>query len=651
LVTAISARTARTTRPARLSLLVAAALISLGARTALGASFSAELDREAVAPGEPFIYRISLSTGGDDAEAYRPPDFHGFKVLEAQGPSRSTSVQLAFGSNQQLVQTTYVWTYQLVLPAGEKGPLTIGAAHVRVGGRELATNSLRVRVGASSAQPRPQRGGNAGMDPNGLLQRLFPGSQGFPPGGDTEAPGEVASSSAPAFIRVVPDKTRAFVGEQVTVSWLLYVVQVPNRFGQVSEPHTDGFWLEEIPSTTPPGRLSFSEQQAVAGRTYNVALLFKKALFPLAPGKLTITAMEAEIAQGDFFGPMQVHRLKSEPLVIEALPLPAKGAPPQFEAANVGRYEISAAVDRATVTVGDAVTLKVAVKGTGNVRNVVPPPLPPLDGWKSYEPKSEVALDGAETITGTKTIEWLLRPERPGKTTIPALVLETFDPAAKRYDSVRSQPIEIVVTGEAGSNAVAGAGPGPAGGAGVDNVVGGSIRPIHARGSLSGETGVAFLRSGAFAATVVTPPLALAALALFGRARARLARDTGRTRRRRLRTMARRRLRTAEGHRVAGRAGEFYGEIDRVLREALSERLGTELGGLQFDELGALLRARGLPDAQTIGVVGAIQACDEARFAPGATAAAPAALSATLARAEELIDAIERAPLGEEARA
>ena len=57
---------------------------------------------------------------------------------------------------------------------------------------------------------------------------------------------------------------------------------MPNRFGQISEPHTDGFWSEEIPSTNPQGRLAFGEPQTVAGRSYNVALLFKKALFPLA---------------------------------------------------------------------------------------------------------------------------------------------------------------------------------------------------------------------------------------------------------------------------------------------------------------------------------------------------------------------------------
>jgi hypothetical protein len=162
---------------------------------------------------------------------------------------------------------------------------------------------------------------------------------------------------------------------------------------------------------------------------------------------------------------------------------------------------------------------------------------------------------------------------------------------------------------------------------------------------------VAFLRSAGFTATVVTPPLALVALLAFGRVRARLGRDTHRTRRRRLRTMADRRLRAAEAHRAAGRTGDFYVEIDRVLRGALSERMGSELGGLRLDELGTLLRTRGLPAGATRLVVDAIEACDEARFAPGGAAADPAALAAMLARAGELIDAIERAPLGEETRA
>jgi len=606
---------------------------------ARAASLTAGLDREAVAPGEPFIFEVSLSAADESVEGFRAPDFHGLRVLSApQFPSRSTSVQI--GGGQQVVQNSYTWTFQLALPSGAKGSLTIGAAHVRVGGRELASNPVPIRIGASSGGQRPRPAGSGNP-----FQQLFGGPQMRSPIDDDPA-AAVSSTPAAAFIRVVPDKTRVFVGQQVTVAWYLYLSQEQNKYETLSEPHTDGFWSEEIPSTNPSGRLSFTPENQ-GGRTYNVALLFKKALFPLQAGKLTITPMEAQVAQVDFFGtPVRARRLKTEPVVIDAEPLPREGAPAHFETGNVGHYEISATVDRSAVTVGDAVTLKVVVKGTGNVRNVQAPALPALDGWKSYEPKSDVAVDGGEVISGTKTVEWLLRPERAGKTAVPPLVLETFDPVTKRYRSVRSQPFELVVSGEGGALPVAGgAAPAPAG---VENVISGTIRPIRVRSHPSGEAGLAFLHGAGLPVTVVTPPLALALLALFGRARERLGRDSRRTRRRRARTMARRRLRAAEGHRAAGRATAFYLEIDRVLREALTERLRTEVGGLRLDELGALLTARGLPSEDAAGVVRALETGDEARFAPGGEKADPAALAAALTRADQLLEAIERAPLGGE---
>ncbi len=130
------------------------------------------------------------------------------------------------------------------------------------------------------------------------------------------------------------------------MGWYLYLTQNQNRYETITEPHTDGFWAEDIPSTNPQGRLSFTEQ-TMNGRTYNVALLFKKALFPLSAGKLTVTPMEAEVSQVDFFGtPVRARRLKTDPLIIEAMPLPRAGEPAGFDPSNVGKYEISAGVDR-----------------------------------------------------------------------------------------------------------------------------------------------------------------------------------------------------------------------------------------------------------------------------------------------------------------
>jgi hypothetical protein len=69
------------------------------------------------------------------------------------------------------------------------------------------------------------------------------------------------------------------------------------------------------------------------------------------------------------------------------------------------------------------------------------PSLPPLPGWKGYEPKTNATVDGSAALTGSKTVEWLLRPERAGNTTLPPLTLVSFDPAAKRYVETRTQPI------------------------------------------------------------------------------------------------------------------------------------------------------------------------------------------------------------------
>jgi len=284
----------------------------------------------------------------------------------------------------------------------------------------------------------------------------------------------------------------------------------------------------------------------------------------------------------------------------------------------------------------------VTVRGTGNVRNVHVPALPTLDGWKSYEPKTNVAVEPGTPVTGTKTVEWLIRPDRAGKTTIPALVLASFDPAARRYVETRTLPIELVVTGEPGApTTVAGAGAGAplAGGPVVDNVIGQAIRPIRVRGTPRRDLGAAFIHGAGFTATVVVPPLAFLGLVIGGRVRRRLGADTGRTRRRRLRSHAHRRLRAAEGHRALGRTADFYVEIDRVLREVLSERLGAPAAGLNLDELRTALAARGLQPPEIARVAAALEASDQARFAPGERAS-PTAMAAALGEAAELIDII-----------
>jgi hypothetical protein len=625
------------------ALVVAAALSGAGARAApAGASFAASIDRAAVAPGQPFVYRVTLSTSSQgQPEGFRPPDFKGLQVLG--GPFTQTGINMVMGGAGTTVQNNVTWSYELVLPQGARAPVTIGAAHVRVDGQNWASNAVALRVGAAApAAPRQQR--QPGLFPRGLF------------GDEPEAEeSQVSSSAGAAFIRAVADKKRAFVGEQVTVTWYLYLSSPQSNFQQLVQPKTDGFWAEEIPSTNPQGRLAFTDQ-VEGGQHYQVAVVGQRALFPLAAGKLTVTPLEAQVSRADFFGrPVNPRRLKSEALTIEAVAPPRQtdeGAQPdRFPAGNVGQFTLDVAVDRAAVAIGDAVTLTVTVRGLGNLRHVVMPSLPSLPGWKGYEPKTNVTLAPSAVVQGTKTVEWLIRPEQPGKTTIPALALVSFDPAAKRYVETRSKPIEIVVSGEAtgasigSSGAPPAAGGTPAAGGGVENVIAAEIRPIRVRATPSRSVGTAFLHGAGFKITLVTPPLAFVAFAFVGRLRDRLSRDEGRTSRRRLRSIARRRLHAAAAHRDAGRAAAFYVEIERVLRDALSEKLRTPVGGLRLEELAELLRARGLPADDVTRVASVLEACDEARFSPGGEPAGKPAQDAMLERAAAVIDTVEKAPL------
>jgi hypothetical protein len=455
----------------------------------------------------------------------------------------------------------------------------------------------------------------------------------------------VPASDSDTFIRVVADKTRAFVGEPVVVSWTLYTTVRPDKFETVTEARTDGFWSETLPSAAPPGRLMFTPE-TLNGRSYQSATLIQKALFPLREGKLTISPMEAEVAQVDFFGTaLRTQRLKADPVTIEALPLPREGQPAGFDPSNVGKYALAVRADRTTVSVGEAVTVSLEVKGAGNVRKVQVPAVPTPPGWKSYPPKETVTLDATGAVGGMKVAEVLLLPERPGPVTLPAVELATFDPEAKRYVTLKSEPLRLDVTGEA--SAAAARAPG-APGAAVENVVGGAIRPIRARTRLSRDVGTTMLQSRAFPWLLFLPPFALVMTSLVERVRGRLASDTRRTRRRRMRSMVRRRLDAAVAHREAGRAADFYIEIDRVLRDVLAARLGRSVLGLRHDELGELLAERGMPPEATARLLAELEACDQARFAPGHETESAAAMGAALDRADELIGVIEKAPLREE---
>ncbi len=619
--------------------------------------FLAEVERNQVPVGESFIYQVTLSVGNDQVSDYRPPDFKGLRVLSTPAaPNQSTQMQ--FGGAGMFVQISYTWQYQLA--ATHKGMITIGAARVRVGAQEIRSNVVPVSVSAAGAPAGPPP---IAAVPPSSSQPSAPG----PGAGASSGPAVAAPAAGPpgglppeaseggSFIRLVADKQKVFVGEAISATWYLYMNQAADKYDTQVEPHTEGFWTEDVQVPSRRGGLVLT-QETIEGRAYQVGTVLKRALFPLQQGRLTITPMEAQISRSDFFGnAVRSQRVRSIPTVIEVSPLPKAGQPAGFDAANVGVFTFAARVDRAQVAVGEAVTLTIEINGRGNLRKLAPPAIPKLDGWKAYEPRVNVIVDPASGVSGTKTVEVLLLPERAGTVTVPALVLDTFDPDTRRYEHAQTAPITLTATGDAvaaGRGAGGGAVP-VSGGTFSENVIAGEIRPIHARSGLRKDLGTTFFRTRAFVGVLALPPLGFVLAVVAFRIRDRLTADTGSRRRRHARRKVRAHLSAADGHRQRGEVGAFFIEIDRVIREALSSRLGRPVKGLRMDELRALLGARGLASTEADRIIALLEECDHARFAPRTATVGPAgdavSLGTALDLASELIDFIEKASLIEEA--
>ena len=198
-------------------------------RAPAASSFSASIDRPAVAPDQPFVYRVTLSTTEGQPEGFKPPDFRGLRVLG--GPFMQTGINMVMGGGGAKVENNVTWSYQLAVPPGR------GAGGDRRRARARRRPGAGVECGAGArrrgrARPRPRApAARPGLFPRGLF-------------GDEPTPrsSRSSSSASAAFLRAVADKRRAFVGEQVTVTWYLYLAEPQSNFQPMTQPKADGFW-------------------------------------------------------------------------------------------------------------------------------------------------------------------------------------------------------------------------------------------------------------------------------------------------------------------------------------------------------------------------------------------------------------------------
>src|SRR5205823_5967816 len=151
------------------------------------------------------------------------------------------------------------------------------------------------------------------------------------------------------------------------------------------------------------------------------------------------------------------------------------------------------------------------------------------------------------------------------------------------------------------------------------------------------------LHGPAFPIALAVPPAVLLVIVGGGALRDLLQRETARSKRRRARAQARRRMRACETHIKGQRPSAFFAECARAIYELLESRLGSKLESFTIEDLRRLLATRGFDEELAAAIAGELESCDFARFAPSASG--PSEMRAAIRRVRNLLTMIERARL------
>lgn len=379
------------------SLITAALVFTSPAQS--GLRVSAQVSSNNVVVGEAFSLQVTVENANDDVDIGLPRVPAGMQIVGTQDFSE-TQFSIP-GGRRQIRRREYA------IVATRPGRVQIPGIVVTVGRRSYRTNAIDLMV-SGSAQPQPSLG----------------------------------SGNEDVWLKASMNPETVYVGQQSTLTVqagfsdeLRARLTRPPAF---DTPSPTGFWVQDV-----PGGVS-SQLRSVEGRVFEIQQL-QRAYFALAPGRYAFAPARAiiDVREGFLFAP-ETREIRSGSPKLTVLPLPTAGQPKDFHGA-VGNYTIRTIAVPDTVAVGEAAQVTIEIAGTGNIKAVPQPALPSLAGVEQFSPTedADVGFDGA-IARGVKHFQWVIIPQRTGRIEIPAISYSFFDPVARAYKTVHSDPVTLV---------------------------------------------------------------------------------------------------------------------------------------------------------------------------------------------------------------
>lgn len=555
-----------------------------------------------VATGEQFRLSYTINKEGTNLQV---PTLEGFDLLMGPSLSQSSSFSMVNGKTTQSVSFTYTY----VLEGTKEGIYQIPAATISVDGKQYQSNTLRIEVVKGESQ--------AGNNAQGRH------SQAAQP--DATA----AVNESNLFVRVDVSRRSLYLGESLVATIKVYSKVDLTNFGRSKFPSFDGFLAEEVPT---PQRIELV-RETYNGQIYNVGIIRKMLLFPQHTGEITIEPFELEcivrqrLAGGgrsffdDFFGNYRDVRAmrRSKPVTITVKELPQQGKPLAFNG-MVGNITMSTSLSADTVNANDALTYKIVLQGTGNLKLLRAPEVSfPLD-FEVYDPKETRDLRVTENgMAGTVSFEYLAIPRYSGDYTIPALHFSYFDPRSNSYKMIVGKEYRIHVRKGVEKGTVA-----PGSGNVVQSfkkedvrMVGQDIRYLKTGDLSLKKAGVRFFGTLNYWLALLIPFALFVIGAILNRRRIKANADVVRVRNKAATKMARKRLKLAVAAMKGHNAEQFYDEVLKALWGYVSYKLNIDRAELTRDNISDLLQQKAVEDEKIKEFIEVLDTCEYARYAPG----------------------------------
>lgn len=544
-------------------------------------------------------FRLTFTVNTQKVKDFRAPSIKGFEVL--MGPSRSSqnSTQIINGK----VSSSSSITYTYILMAGKEGTYNIPAASIVADGETKISNSLQIKVlPADDASASSAQGGSASSS-------------------RSQAVGSKITDKD-LFITASASKTKVYEQEAILLTYKVYtVVDLRQLYGDM--PDLKGFHTQEVEL---PAQKTFSLEH-YNGRNYNTTVWRQYVLFPQQSGTMEIPSItfDGVVAQrinsGDpfdafFNGGTNYVEIKKKivtpKLKINVAALPSK--PADFSGA-VGTFTMASSINSKSVKTNDAVTIKLTVTGTGNMKLIGTPEVKFPQDFEVYDPKIDNQFNlTREGLSGSKTYEYLAIPRHAGKFTIPAVSFTYFDLKTKTYKTLKSE--EYVINVEKGQG-------------NADQVIadftnkesvkmlGNDIRYIKRGATQFAQRGDYFYGTTAYWMWYIIPFVLFVGVILMYRKQAMDNANTAKMKTKKANKVAVKRMKLAGKLLSENKKNEFYDEVLKALWGYISDKLSIPVSQLSKDNIEQELSRYGVNEELVKAFINVLNDCEFARYAPG----------------------------------